>query len=90
MSENSGGSVSYYQVDVECPLHLDPYKAECSDIIAALDMNPREANIFKEVWRTAAARQGRRKKGNTALRAAEKIAFFAEYNLKLVRHKYGS
>lgn len=90
MSENSGGTVSYYQVYVECPLHLKPYKAECSDIIAALNMNPREANMFKELWRGAAARQGRKKQGNTAVRGAEKIKFFADYNLKLVRHKNGT
>jgi hypothetical protein len=89
-TEDSGGSVSYYKVTVECPIHLDSYEAECGDIIAALEMTFVEANIFKEIWRTAAARRGRKKKGHTPLRGAEKIKFFADRNLQLVRHKYGT
>jgi len=88
--EDSGGSVSYYKIKVECPIHLDPYEAECGDIIAALNLNFVEANIFKEVWRTAAARQGKLKKGHTPIRGAEKIKFFADRNLQLVRHEHGT
>jgi hypothetical protein len=79
-TENSGGSCSYYVTDIEHPWSADrePYTTECGDIIDALEMTPDEANIFKEVWRKAAARQGKRKKGNTPLRSAEKIKFFAD------------
>lgn len=84
-SENSGGSCDYYIVDVECPQHLKPYKAECGDIVDALQLTPNEANIFKEIWRTANARKGKRKKGNTTLRAAEKIQFYANRIYQLVK-----
>lgn len=78
--ENSGLSCSYYEVQVNYPIKDDkqPYLAECGDITEALEMTPHEANIFKEIWRSAAARQGRKKKGNTPLRSAEKILFFAQ------------
>ena len=88
--ENSGGRVSYYEADILCPLHRAPYTAECSDIIAALGMNPREANMFKELWRGAAARQGLMKEGNSPLRGAEKLCFFADFNYMLVKFYHGS
>ena len=87
MSENSGGSVSYYVTHVECPQHLEPYTAECGDIIDALEMNAQELNIFKEIWRTAAARQGKQKKGNSLIRGAEKIKFYADRNLQRIKFK---
>ena len=53
--ENSGGRVSYYLVRVEHPQREDQpaYTAECEDIIEALQLPFDEANIFKEIWRTA-------------------------------------
>ena len=73
--ESSGGRVNYYLVQVFNPQREDtqPYQAECEDIIDALGMTFDEGNIFKEVWRQAAARQGRAKEGNTELRGAQKI-----------------
>jgi len=85
--ENSGGSCSYYVVDVECPQHLDPYTAECGDIVDALELTPNEANIFKELWRTAAARKGKKKQGHTTIRAAEKIQFYANRIHQLTTHR---
>jgi hypothetical protein len=78
--EDSGGSCNYYKVTITDPWNEEkpPYEAECGEISEALDMNPHEANVFKEVWRKAAARQGRRKKGNNPIRSAEKIKFFAD------------
>lgn len=77
--EDSGGSCSYYIVNVLWPWdNKAAYVAECGEIAEALEMTPHEANVFKEVWRKAAARQGKRKKGNNALRSAEKIKFFAD------------
>ena len=87
--ESSGSSSSYYSVIVDCPLFLDPYVAECGDISNALELNIQEVNIFKEIWRTAAARQGRGKEGHSNIRAAEKIKFFADRNLQLVTFKEG-
>lgn len=88
-TENQGGSVSYYLVYVECPQHLEPYSAECTDIIDALQMNAQELNMFKEIWRTAAARQGKKKRGSSLIRGAEKIKYFADRNLQLAIFKEG-
>ena len=77
--EHTGGSSSYYTVKVESPTtpYKLPYEAECNDIIEALNMTPAEANNFKATWRTAAARQGKKKKGNDAVYDAEKCVFFS-------------
>jgi hypothetical protein len=76
--ENSGGSCSYYIVHVPDPISGDdPYNAECLDVIENLEMTPHESNVFKALWRKAAERQGKKKKGNSALRDAQKIAFIS-------------
>lgn len=77
---NSGGSCDYYKAPIENPTTAtDKYIAECNDIIEALDMTYAEANMFKEIWRTAAARTlGKKKANHTSKRGAEKIIFFAE------------
>ncbi len=76
--ENSGLSCNYYVVDIKRPTSVGvPYTAECNDITETLGMTATEANIFKEIWRTAAARTlGKEKAGHTAKRGAEKVAFF--------------
>lgn len=79
--EYTGGSVSYYKVAVHHPTEPGraPYVAECNDIIEALGMDFAEGNAFKAIWRKAAARQGKRKKGyESGLYDAEKVAFFGE------------
>lgn len=83
----SGGSSSYYTVKVTNPVQdtHDWYMAECYDLIKALKLNWEEANIFKEIWRTGNARNENGKEGNTDLRAAEKMFFFAEQNLKFIQ-----
>lgn len=86
--EHTGGSSSYYVVDVKSPTTApEPYKAECNDIIESLDMTFAEANVFKAVWRRAAQRQGRVKKGNNSLYDAEKMVFFSERVLILEKNK---
>ncbi len=82
MSENSGFSCSYYQVQVNEPMTdgTKPYLAECGDLIDALEMTPNEANIFKEIWRSCNARLGKEKEGNSQIRGAEKILFCAQRN----------
>lgn len=77
---DSGASCDYYRVGVTHPTSTDqkPYIAECNDIIESLDLTYAEANIFKEIWRSAAERTlGLKKAGNTNKRAAEKVVFFA-------------
>ena len=78
--EYTGGSVSYYAVDINRPLDekADPYKAECQDIIDALGMDFNEGCAFKAIWRRAAARNlGLRKKGyDDGLYDAQKVEFY--------------
>ncbi len=78
---NTGLSVGYYTVEVKTPLNKrsKPYMAECNDIIEALGMNYAEANVFKAVWRSCAARQlGVMKDGyDGPVYDAEKMVFFA-------------
>lgn len=78
--ESSGGLTNYYLVTVHKPQRPEqpPYQAECEDIIEALNMNFNEANVFKEIWRTANARLGKKKLGNTPKRSAEKILHYAK------------
>lgn len=77
--EHTGGSSSYYTVHIPTPTtpYKLPYVAECNDIVEELDMTPAECNVFKAIWRGAAARQGKKKKGNNAVYDAEKAVFFS-------------
>ena len=86
-TENSGGSVSYYTVDINHPNSGEPYQAECLDIMESLEMTVHENNVFKAVWRMAAQRQGKLKEGNSSVRDAEKIAFFGNRILELEQLK---
>lgn len=79
--ENSGGSCSYYETNVYSVALDTTQKVECKDVMTALQLTHDEMNIFKEVWRSAAARLGKQKEGHTALRGAHKIKFFADENL---------
>lgn len=77
--EYTGGSVSYYQIDVLHPTTpgRDPYVAECNDVIEALGMSYAEGEAFKALWRMCAARQGKSKRGyDTAKYDAEKVIFY--------------
>lgn len=79
--EYTGGSVSYYTVRIEKPTTegVEPYNAECNDIIEALNMNYAEGNAFKALWRRCAARKGKAKKGYTdGLYDAQKVVFFGQ------------
>lgn len=79
--EKTGGSVNYYKVFVADPTSgsNDSYTAECNDIIEALNMNFTEGNIFKALWRMAAARElGKKKEGFEKPKYdTEKVVFFA-------------
>ena len=85
----SGGRVNYYLVQVQFPQREEQpaYQAECEDIIEALQMTPNEANIFKAIWRSAAARQDNGKVDHKALYDAEKIVHYGGRNLLHIQRK---
>ena len=79
--EYTGGSVSYYRVDITNPTSGGgKYSAECNDIIEALGMNYAEGNAFKAIWRRCAARTlGKGKEGyKDGKYDAEKVVFFGQ------------
>lgn len=86
----TGGRVNYYKAEVCFPQREEqaPYTAECEDIIEVLELNPDEANIFKEIWRSANARKGNAKPGHTALYGAEKIHHYAVRILRRIRRNH--
>lgn len=79
--EHTGLSVTYYDVVISewtNPDHQQdhPVVISCNDIIEALEMNYAQGNAFKAIWRIAAAKQGKMKKGNNTVYDAEKTVFF--------------
>lgn len=90
--ENSGFLNNYYLAEVPHPQRLQQsaYVAECEDIIDSLGLTFDEANIFKEIWRTANARKGAVKKGNTPLRAAQKLVHYSTRILRKEEQKLNS
>ncbi|QHJ80703.1 MAG: hypothetical protein [Bacteriophage sp.] len=83
-AEYTGGSVSYYSVRVGTPFNPNSpaYVAECQDIINALKLDFNEGSAFKAIWRRAAARQGKQKRGyDNGLYDAEKVEFYG-YQMK--------
>ena len=86
-TELKGGLVNYYLVEVKFPqrnAQQAPYTAECEDIIHALNLTFDEANIFKEIWRSANARQNNGKPGHNPLYGAQKML---HYSKRILRHK---
>lgn len=83
-AESSGGRVNYYLARITHPQREDqpPYTAECEDIIDALNLTFDEANIFKEIWRSANERMGVAKAGNNPVRAAQKMVHYAQRILR--------
>lgn len=79
----TGSKVNYYLVQVPYPQRETQvaYQAECEDIIRALNMTFDEGCEFKAIWRTAAARMGNGKLGQTALYDAEKRVHYASASL---------
>lgn len=90
--EHSGGSVDYYKVWIANPTTpgVAPYMAECNDIIEALNMNYAQANVFKAQWRIAAAKLGKKKKGNNKVYDAEKSVFFSNRVLVQEKQNHGN
>ena len=85
---DSGSNASYYSVQILHPLRGATYNAECQDIIEALGMDFNEGNAFKALWRRAAARTGKVKKGNEdPLYDAQKIEFYGKRILNKEQNK---
>lgn len=85
--ERTGGKVNYYVVHVAKPNRAPAvYDAECGDIIESLGMTFNEGCAFKAIWRTAAARTlGLKKAGNDEKYDAEKIVFYGQRMLALLK-----
>lgn len=75
---DTGTDCDHYLVRVPDPKRLDPYTAECEDIIEALDMSFQEGEAFKALWRKCTDRLGYGKPGDNALRNAVKIAHYSD------------
>ena len=88
----TGGRVSYYLADVAHPQREDQpaYRAECEDIIETLEMTPDEANIFKAIWRSAAARKGYGKPDHKAVYDAEKMVHYSGRILRRLRRIFSN
>ena len=88
-AEYTGGSVSYYTIKVFNPTSGgEPYTVECNDVIEALQLDYASGNILKAIWRIAAARMGRCKKGyGDEVYDSEKIVFFGQRKLEQARGK---
>ena len=74
----AGGVSNWYTIDVLSTQGQANYTAVCDDIILALNMSFQEGEVFKAVWRKAAARMGNGKPGNTALYNAQKITHYGK------------
>ena len=87
----SGGLNNYYLVNVASPQRAEqpPYQAECEDIIRSLNMTFDEGCEFKAIWRTAAARMGNGKPGQSAIYDAEKRVHYAQAALKALQGSQG-
>lgn len=89
MTENkpTGLRTNYYLARVDHPQREDqpPYTAECEDIIEALGMDFDEGNVFKSLWRTAAARMGNVKPGLSEVYEAEKRVHYTGRILRRIR-----
>jgi len=74
----AGGVSNWYTLDVLSTQGKANYTAVCDDIILALNMTFQEGEVFKAVWRKAAARMGNGKPGNTALYNAQKVLHYGK------------
>ena len=83
----TGAHVSYYRCPIPNPCRptTAPYVAECDDLIIGLRLTFQEANVFKAIWRSAAARLGDGKPGHSALYDAEKIVHYGQLIEQMVR-----
>lgn len=73
---SSGGDNDYWIAEITHPKRLEPYKAECEDLIELFEFSFQEGEAFKALWRKGKANLGQGKPGDSAVRNAEKVAHF--------------
>lgn len=76
--DSSGGDNDYWVAHVTEPKRLDPYYAECEDLIELFQFSFAEGNAFKALWRMGMDRVAQGKPGDTPLRNAEKVAYYGD------------
>ena len=79
MSEqSSGGDNDYWVATITEPKRLEPYRAECEDLIEHFQFSFAEGNAFKALWRMGMDRAAEGKPGDTPLRNAQKVAYYGQ------------
>lgn len=90
LPELTGGAVSYYSTAIPREL-VDEYEShvviDAESVINSLQLNWSEANIMKELFRTANGRKGKGKKNHTELYGAEKIQYYGTKNLANIKRE---
>ena len=88
--EDNGKDGTYYDVTIDTWTHKRHHDHShnvlsygsiqlcCNDIIEVLEMDYAVGNAFKALWRIAAARQGKMKRGGSRVYDAEKAVMFSE------------
>lgn len=79
MEKTTGFHVDYYLVEIKEARRGVTGIVECDDVIEALGLTFAEGCVFKEIWRTARARQGVGKPGHTQRYGREKVLHYAEF-----------
>ena len=87
--QSSGGDNDYWVATIADPKRLDPYKAECEDLIEHFQFTFAEGNAFKALWRMGMDRAAEGKPGDTPLRNAEKVAYYGQRMVAKERKETG-
>lgn len=90
LPELTGGAVSYYSTAIPKELVKEfesHVVVDAESIINSLKLNWSEANIMKELFRTANGRKGMGKKNHTELYGAEKIEYYGIKNLANIKRE---
>ncbi len=78
-ASSDGGQQDYYLCKVTHPSRdVEPYQAECEDIIRHLGMTFDEGEAFKAIWRNCRLRDGDGKPGDSEVRNGEKVRHFGD------------
>jgi hypothetical protein len=85
--ESSGGDNDYWIAKVTDPKRLQPYQAECEDLIELFQMTFQEGEAFKALWRKGQMRIGNGKPGDSHLRNAEKVSHFGNRMVAIEQRK---
>ncbi len=87
LQESSGGDNDYWVARISHPKRLEPYDAECEDLIEHFQMTFQEGEAFKALWRKGQARIGNGKPGDSPLRNAQKVRHFGARMEAMEEHK---